>query len=44
LTEGKGFVRRRQEMIAEKQLKEDLENLDKIIVIPSKDKRKKSVA
>jgi hypothetical protein len=33
MTEGKGFCQRRQERNAEKKLKQDLENLDKIIVI-----------
>jgi len=40
MTEGKGFCRRRQERNAEKQLKGDLENLDKIVVIENKEKQK----
>jgi hypothetical protein len=42
MTEGKGFCRRKQERIAEKQLKKDLKNLDKIVVITNKDKRKRT--
>jgi hypothetical protein len=41
MTEGKGFCRRRQERNAEKQLKNDLEHLDKIIVIANEGKRKR---
>jgi hypothetical protein len=42
MTEGKGFCRRRQERTAEKQLKKDLKDLDKIVVIANKDKRKRT--
>jgi hypothetical protein len=41
MTEGKGFCRRRQEITAEEQLKKDLKNPDKIVVIANKDKRKR---
>jgi len=41
MTQGKGFCRRKQERNAEKQLKKDPENLDKIVVIENKDKKKK---
>jgi len=41
MTEGKGFCRRMQERNAEKQLKHDLENLDKIIVTENKRETKK---
>jgi hypothetical protein len=40
MTEGKGFCRRRQERKAQEQVKRDLVNLDKIVVIESKGKRK----
>ena len=40
MTEGKGFCRRRQERKAQEQLKKDLTNLDKIVIIESKDKPK----
>jgi hypothetical protein len=36
MTEGKGFCLRRQEKKAETQLREDLQNLDKIVVIENK--------
>jgi len=41
MTEGKGFCRRRQERNAEKQLKKDLKNLDKVVVIENEEKRKR---
>jgi hypothetical protein len=41
MTEGKGFCRRRQERKAQEQVKRDLANLDKIVVIESKGKRKR---
>jgi len=41
MTEGKGFCRRRQERKAQEQIKRDLANLDKIVVIENKGKRKK---
>ncbi len=41
MTEGKGFCRRRQERLAQKQLKEDLQNLDRIVIITSKEERKR---
>jgi len=36
MTEGEDAVRRKQRRRAEKQLRKDLENLDKIVVIPDK--------
>jgi hypothetical protein len=42
MTEGKGFCQRRQERNTEKQLKKDLENLDKIVIIENKEKRKRT--
>jgi len=42
MTEGKGFCRRRQERNAEKQLKKDLENLDKMVVIANENKWKRA--
>jgi len=36
MTEGEGAARRRQRKRAEKRLKDDLKNLDKIVVIPDK--------
>ncbi len=41
MTEGKGFCRRRQEKKAQDQLKKDLTNLDKIVIIESKSKPKR---
>ena len=41
MTEGKGFCRRRQERRAQEQLKRDLANLDKVVVIESRSKRKR---
>jgi len=41
MVEGKGFCRRRQERKAQEQVKKDLANLDKIVVIKSKTKGKK---
>ncbi len=41
MTEGKGFCRRRQERKAQEQAKRDLANLDKIVIIESKGKRKR---
>ena len=41
MTEGKGFCRRRQERKAQEQVKKDLANLDKIVVIESKCKPKR---
>jgi hypothetical protein len=41
LTEGKGFCRRRQERKAQEQVKRDLANLDKIVIIENKNKPKK---
>jgi hypothetical protein len=41
MTEGKGFCRRRQERKAEEQVKRDLANLDKIVIIENKGKPKK---
>jgi len=41
MTEGKGFCRRRQERKAQEQVKKDLANLDKIVVIENKSKREK---
>ncbi len=41
LTEGKGFCRRRQERRAQAQLNRDLANLDRIVIIESKGKRRK---
>jgi hypothetical protein len=41
MTEGKGFCRRRQERKAQEQAKRDLANLDKIVVIENRDKRKR---
>jgi hypothetical protein len=43
LTEGKGFCRRRQERKAEEQVKRDLANLDKIVIIENKNKPKKTI-
>jgi len=41
MTEGKGFCRRRQERRAQEQVKRDLANLDRIVVIESKGKQKR---
>jgi len=41
MTEGKGFCRRRQERKAQEQVKKDLANLDKIVIIENKSKREK---
>ena len=41
MTEGKGFCRRRQERKAQEQLKKDLANPDKIVVIESRSKPKR---
>jgi len=41
VTEGKGFCRRRQERRAQEQLERDLANLDKVVVIESRGKRRK---
>jgi hypothetical protein len=38
MTEGKGFCRRRQERKVEEQVKRDLANLDKIVIIENKGK------
>jgi hypothetical protein len=41
MTEGKGFCRRRQERKAQEQVKKDLANLDRIVVIENRTKPKK---